>query len=74
MAANLPVDDTGEVYAPALGEGEFVLCAHTGVRMELESGSGFPADGGCYYGSGILYLTNFRLVHVNSDQTRVYKV
>lgn len=35
-----------------------------GIRFSIESGSGYPGQGGCFYSCGKLYLTNVRLIIV----------
>ena len=50
---------------PILVQGEKIFQKQDGVKMEYETGSGYPGEGHNYFcESGILYLTNFRILYI----------
>lgn len=50
---------------PVLVPGERLFSQTRGVKMDYESGSGYPGEGHCYYAnSGVLFLTSVRVVYV----------
>ena len=51
---------------PILVQGEKLFLTQSGVRMDYESGEGYPGQGNNYFiQSGTLFLTNIRVVYVH---------
>jgi len=63
MAANCVYIRNGDPV-PAVGE-TFVSCDGD-IKIEVESGNGFPGNGGCYFGEGKLYVTDRRLLFIRA--------
>jgi len=63
MAANCVYIRNGDPV-PAVGE-TFVSCDED-IKIEVESGNGFPGNGGCYFGDGKLYVTDRRLLFIRA--------
>jgi len=63
MAANCVYIRNGDPV-PAVGE-TFVSCDED-IKIEVESGNGFPGNGGCYFGEGKLYVTDRRLLFIRA--------
>lgn len=63
MAANC-VYLRGGNPIPAVGE-TFLSCDED-IKIEVESGNGFPGRGGCYYGTGKLYVSDRRLLFIRA--------
>ncbi|KAL7748121.1 hypothetical protein RI367_006477 [Sorochytrium milnesiophthora] len=64
MALNWAIFESDGVSPLAL-PGEKIYSTFKGIRLEYESGNGFPGAGGNYYVKvGVLHLTSHRLVYV----------
>jgi hypothetical protein len=68
-AAEIVVPDTG-LPTLTLSPGERLFHQSQGVRMDYESGSGYPGEGHSYFSDrGLLFLTNARVVYVPTPPT-----
>lgn len=53
-----------------LYQGEKLLTRHTGIKLSLEAGGGYPGAGGSFYcPTGCVFLTNFRIVYLVTDSS-----
>ena len=67
-------------FNPALHEGRFpipvaldeqYMMVLDGTRLSVESGNGYPGQGGCFYGTlGTLYVSKYRVVYVERQFIR----
>ncbi|CAI5738558.1 unnamed protein product [Peronospora farinosa] len=64
MSMNVQLHDAVVPYLVSPYENFFFLIHH--VRLTVESGNGYPGQGGCFYGSeGCCYVSHYRLVFVS---------
>jgi hypothetical protein len=53
---------------PILIQGEKLFLTQSGVRMDYESGEGYPGQGNNYFiQDGTLFLTNIRVIYVPKE-------
>ncbi|KAE9122655.1 hypothetical protein PF010_g6680 [Phytophthora fragariae] len=66
MSINVQLHDGAMPYLVSPYENFFFLIHH--VKLSVESGNGYPGQGGCFYGGGgRCYVSQYRLVFVSDE-------